>query len=855
MSENEERSPKEILSEIQRALDGTTADERLAALASLNELTYSSAAILRQLDKIAVSDRSKAVREAAFKTLQLPLHRQIRARGTQLAQHTRRLIATEISSWEQDEILDETRAEVLRERYAFDFEPAPAKTTPAQPKADPDKPKRTLAQTLFSETSIKVSLYLGAFFIIAAAAIFAAIIEGLRLPILFFFTFAFGGGALVLKKKLPQPSFTLFIIFSVLMPIDASVIADQANILGSNAHLYWFVVYLLVTALWAFSTWFYRSRFFSVVALFALDLSIYNFISSFGSDVKLELYLLLFAFVSLVGLLAAELLKRWQDDEFARSLFWLIHVHELILLFVSFIAAIFRYDNPSFELGWWLAITATWWLGAVFYLVSNWLKENTLFRSLVVVTLMPLAWFFMNTFGVNESVQALSFLVWGALFALGGEALHALKGKFHQYGQLLIFGAVPLVALSVWLGIAHDETLGFALALSAALLYTLLSLYRVRLWTWAYALLAGLAAYFLFFELDFMRNRAFFYGFMLLIPSALLLLPDMLLKNDFKADLSWRLPPRLLGAAILIVNVLVILDPPNAELWKSALIYGVYALFGMGYALRYFPEYAYNANAALLMSIIYILRSADAKHWIAPLISLAVLFYIIGLGLERFARRRWARVYILSGLVLGSLVAISAPFEDLGAVKSIPVVIAAGLFTIEAFRKRNLWLGFPANALYLMAYFMLLLNFEVDQPQFYSVAAAAVGMLMHYLLVRAGSKTGAFITGMLSQLVLLTTTYIQLVSDGSIGYFVVLFFQALAVLIYGIVSRSRSLVITPIIFLVIGVLTVTINLVGEEWSIILIGCTGVILIAFAIAALLLRERFASLREQLDDWNA
>ena len=75
------------------------------------------------------------------------------------------------------------------------------------------------------------------------------------------------------------------------------------------------------------------------------------------------------------------------------------------------------------------------------------------------------------------------------------------------------------------------------------------------------------------------------------------------------------------------------------------------------------------------------------------------------------------------------------------------------------------------------------------------------------------------------------------------------------VLVYGIVIRSRSLVYTPIGFLVLSVLTMVFSLVGSEWSIFLIGCTGVLLIAFAIGALLLRERFASLREKLDDWNA
>ncbi len=852
MSENE-RSPKEILGEIQSALRAATAEERLAALTELNSLTYSSGALLKQVEKMAVSDRSKAVREAALESLRLPLHRQIQARNAQLSQHYRRMMVDEIAVWEQDELLDGTRAEVLRERYAFDLAPAPVKAATAPSQPQPPKPRRTLAQTLFSESSIKVALYLGAFFIIAAASIFAAAVEALRLPILFLFTVVFGGGALALKKKLPQPSFTLFIIFSVLLPIDFSVIADQLNLAGGQSSLYWFFIYALMTAIWAFATWFYQSRFFSLLVFGALGISFFNLADLF-TNVPVDLFLLLLSLSSLLGLGAVKLLEKWQDEKFTLPLFWGLQAQEILLLSISFITFLLHYDDASFRDGWWLATTAIWWLGAAFYLLSNWLKNNLLFRAMAVLSMMPLAWLFMNTFEPSETVQAISFLVWALLFALSGEALHTLKGKFHEYGQLLIFGAAPLAGFSALLGIGHSESLGFGLTLSVAVLYTLLSFYHPRMWTWTYALIAGLLAYFIFFELDFMWKRDFFYGFKLLIPSVLLLLPDTFLKNDFKVNLSWRLPPRLLGALLVLVNTLVVLGANSADLWKAVLIFGIYALLGMAYALRYFPEFAYNANVFLLLMIVYILRSADAEHWVAPLIALAVLFYFIGLGLERFARGRWARVYILSGLVLSVLVAFSAPFEDLGAVKSIPVVIAAGLFTVEAFRKRNLWLAFPANALYLMAYFMLLINFEVDQPQFYSVAAAAVGMLMHYLLVRAGSKTSAFITGMLSQLVLLTTTYFQLVAEEQLLYFAVLFFQALAVLIYGIVSRSRSLVITPIIFLVLGVLTVTINLVGE-WSIFLIGCTGVLLIVFAIAALLLREKFASLREQLDDWNA
>ena len=852
MTENE-KDPKEILAEIQAGLDADTVAERETALNALRELSFGSAALLRKLEQMALNDRSKSVRAAALETLTLPLYRQIQARNSSLPPHSRQMIANEIARWQADGLLDEQQTAVLRERYAFDLKPAPVMDAPAAPEPEAPKPKRTLAQTLFSETSIKVALYLGAFFIISAAAIFAAAIEELRLPILFFFTFGFGAGSLVLKKKLPQPSFTLFIIFSVLLPIDAAVIADQAHFGGRATHLYFFFVYFVMTGIWAYATWLFRSRFFSLIALIALDISFFNLATTFGDSVFVEWYFLLFTSTSLLGVGAAFLLERWKDEKFARPLFWLAQAQQIVLLFASFLTALFRYDDSDFAQLYWLLISATWWLSAAFYLFSNWVKKNIVFRALAVITLMPLSWFFLNIFDASENLQAIVFFVWGAVFALSGEALHKLTGKFQEYGQLLIFGAVPLVGFSVLLRVDANNTLAFTLALLVALLYTALSIYRARLWTWAYALIAALTAYALFWQFDALQAVELSNTFKLLIPSLLLLLPDLFLKNDVKANPNWRMPPRVLGASLTLATVSAALVPPD-RVWHSSLVYALYALLAFGYALRYAPEFAYAANAFLSLAIIYLLLNADAEHWVTPLISLAVLFYFVGLGLNRFAREKWAQVYTLSGLLLGLLVAASAPFEDLGAVKSIPVVIAAGLFTVEAFRKRNLWLGFPANALYLMAYFMLLFNFEIEQPQYYSVAAAMLGMLMHYLLVRAESKTAAFITGMLSQLALLTTTYFQLVAEESLIYFAVLFFQALVVLVYGIVIRSRSLVITPIIFLVLGVLTVTVNLVGE-FSIFLIGCTGVLLIVFAIGALLLRERFASLREQLDDWNA
>jgi hypothetical protein len=143
----------------------------------------------------------------------------------------------------------------------------------------------------------------------------------------------------------------------------------------------------------------------------------------------------------------------------------------------------------------------------------------------------------------------------------------------------------------------------------------------------------------------------------------------------------------------------------------------------------------------------------------------------------------------------------------------------------------------------------------VDQPQYYSVGAAALGMVMNYLLWRAGSKTGAFIMGMASQLVLLGTTYTQMIAQLNLNYFFVLFLESMTVLVYGIVIRSRSLVIAPLGFIVVGVLSVVIYAMRTLGLVVIIGVTGMTLLVLGILAVLIRERISTFAERFRDWQA
>jgi hypothetical protein len=90
-------------------------------------------------------------------------------------------------------------------------------------------------------------------------------------------------------------------------------------------------------------------------------------------------------------------------------------------------------------------------------------------------------------------------------------------------------------------------------------------------------------------------------------------------------------------------------------------------------------------------------------------------------------------------------------------------------------------------------------------------------------------------------------------------FFLVLFVQALVVLTYGLVVRSYSLVGAPLVFVVLGVITVVISALSGVPALLLVGCTGFLLLLLGIAALLLRERLLSvsnrLSRRLTGWQA
>jgi len=1072
-------------------LNHLNVDQRLEAVKELGSRPALDVPGLIRLEKLAIDDPDAQVRQAALEALQSPAARPVYSTNP-LPAAARREILRQIDRWLAAELIRPEQAVVLRMRYDFDARPpaglpaanqanqSAAQVAPRSPQ--PAAPRPSLSQVLFSEVSIQIALYLGGFLVIASALILAAIIEIGRLPILLGLTAACGLVSAGLRKRLPLPSFVFFIIFASLLPIAAAVGFDLLSLEGKPLSLAWAVMLAGLSIILGLGSWIYRSRLLSLFVL-ASTTAAAVFGATFWAE-RWEIYLFMLVMAGLVTVAWMIFLKARLGDGLVAPLFWLsqaqvslVLLAVLLTIMVFFTIVLFNtLEPPSTEEVKQadLAFLAAACLGAaLFYgITDRWVRRLALLPYLVGVALLLFPWTFLTSLTFNQQLTAAGMAVFGVGFTLAGNWL-SLRQR--RYGLPLMLVGTGLLAWASVVGLASNTSLGFAILLLSGALFTGLHIQKPRAAAWIVALLAFLAAYLAFFHLPFARNWDIHTTYRLLGAGLLLLLPDLLPLPGEQVDRRWRLPARILGAAVLLANTqylafLILIDEPdpspqllaarvlavlagffwlyavrrkvswvgylaNASLglsllcwlveldrghytlplaglasglylaglglrragkfprWASMLrysglvigalaaplpyeekyrlwvglgtllagvtflseiilqrggwieyvmhlllaaaitllvdvvyqgagqtaytvagiavlilaldliftrlsvgrswhrwgarglgllaalaastiviftsalapqypaqVFAVFAAFALLAAWGYkLPRLGYAAVAFAELSLYFTLRHFHQADWLGPMIGLAAVLYLSSFGLAKLRQEsKWVEVLRFGGLGAAMIVAITAPLQG-GLPASLWSAIAASLFAIEAFRRRSVWWGFPTNGLYLLAYFILLFELKIDQPQYYSVGVAVVGILMHFLLVRAGSRTGAFITGLVSQFVLLGTTYIQMVSTNQLGYFVMLFFQALVVLAYGILVRSRSLVLAPVVFIIAGVITVVLSVLSGIPTAIIIGCTGLVLLLLGIIAVVLRERLSQaggkLGERLGGWRA
>ena len=742
------KSQREILDEILAGLQSGDSAMQLAAIRKLESLRFSSEAIVRELKRLAIGTEG-AVQKFALAALDLQTSVFVSSKLSTLEKTNRQMVLDEIGIWQEEGLVEPHRAEVLRRQYDFDLRkgiapqtaptpvaplaesvpasaPTPIMETPAPsvpapemrpaPAPVPAAPKASLMEVLLSETSIKIYLYLGAFFVIAAAAILAALVEAARLPVLLIATALFAAGAVGLKKRLPQPSFALAIVFSFLLPIDANVLADSLHLWGQRSDIYWSTVFLLMAVIWAFGTRFYESRLFSVASFLCLSLSAVRIGDIFDASTDGKIFSV--AIANLIGLLGVRFLKNWKDQKFALPVFWLTQLTQISLLLISFSSAMVNQFESGATSASWTASALTWILAASFYIASDIIIPFLFFPWMAVASLFLVPWLTLSAFDASAPVQIIGFAVWGIVHALGSEFIQRVKHPAApKYHFPLLAWSLPLFFVAVTWGFVEDVWYGFATFLAAGIAYTLINIARPRWYVWLTALIAGLGAYFAFFALPFMERMDVFYGYRFLGAASLLLIPELFFKEKFSFTRHWNWPPVSLGVVIAGLNLLTTLVIDTSYPSRSsegAIIMGVYAILFAAYALRLkLPLLGYFGAASAALSVVFALRHFALDWWLPALTALSVIYYLVGFLLaRRDATKSWAHMLIHSGLALGILLSLTALFtsKETGGWYAL---VSAALFITEMYTRRNAYLEWFAEALLSIALIRILNDLRV----------------------------------------------------------------------------------------------------------------------------------------------
>ncbi len=825
------------------SLEGlNNAETAFELLQSLAEEESPDEATMNAVERLALDTNDEALRAAALQTLASPGFQLKHRQKYPLSASQRELLLRHINQWQQNGLLSKAQAAVLQTRY-----PNPRllrRQGGKHPAKAAEKPA-SLSEILLGETAVKVALYMGAFFVLSAAFIFAAVIESLRLPVLLAVTVLALGVSLGLKRRLPQASFVFAILGTLLIPLDAAVLADLLSLKGNSSNVYWMIAALGMAVIWGGAFWFFHSRFFSILALFAANAAGFYF----GRLLPFAGFDLVFtAAPTLAALPVAHVLKSWQNGKFFRPFFITAQVQEITWLSAGSLVLLGELTQRSqASASLWVSLGILFALGAVFYAGSYALQRIFAFPWTAAFVLWPIPLFLLQSFSPSNMLRSLMLLAWGTLLAITGEAALHLKAK--SYGRNFSWPLLSVALLALWgaalLQIDKHPGLASLIFGWTAIVYALFSWLKARWPVWTATLLSALGAYATLFLTDWVDALNIPQMWVWFFPAIFLLSVELGLRLR-RISKQWRLPLLVLGVLTLLWGLIWALGDPVFEdryAWQSSFFFTVWAAYGLGYAaLSRRAWIIWLANSSFLLSVFMILVALDQSFWLLPLIAPTVLYVVIGWVLSFTPLSKdWAKVFRWSGLLYGTLLALLSPAQG-GASSVIAPALIAACWTAEALRRKNVWLGFPTNGLYLLAYFMALITLDIDQPQFYSIGAALLGFLMHYLLRKAEHPAAALLTGVVAQLILFSTTYIQTLLNEQFIYFLALFLQAVIVLVYGVVTRQKSFIITPILFAVLSVITLAFTLFSGIPAMLLVGCVGTLLLTGGVAALALKER-------------
>jgi hypothetical protein len=415
---------------------------------------------------------------------------------------------------------------------------------------------------------------------------------------------------------------------------------------------------------------------------------------------------------------------------------------------------------------------------------------------------------------------------------------------------------------------------------AAALLYFFSAGLFRRVW-WLYpGLLAAHLALFSFFSINpsVVTNRYISLPF-LLLTWIIGLIGGILRRRNIKQQKAesgqWAMPFLSFTAIDIIVWQLVaffglqtaiivstghaLLLGILAVLWvDSILVWGSLGFLALGFLLR----------LAWLGSPIPVLAAIAAGIGFGSYLTGQLVEYIVGrLSLDetgthqKSALSLWSKPLTYFGIVINAVGAVITIFF----ISRHPTQAAAGLafagaiYLAVAYRNRLHLLGYAAVGMLELAFVLLLIRWDVQQPQLYVIPAGLYLIGVGVFERRRNRPRYALLIESLGLAALLVTSFIQSLNPQSgFWYFLVLLVEGLLVMVWGTQQRRKM----PFL---IGLAANVFNIIGQVVVLFLWGSTldrwlifGGVGLTLLIAALFAERwivpRARELRERLESWE-
>ncbi|MGB3716912.1 MAG: hypothetical protein WA996_21030 [Candidatus Promineifilaceae bacterium] len=295
---------------------------------------------------------------------------------------------------------------------------------------------------------------------------------------------------------------------------------------------------------------------------------------------------------------------------------------------------------------------------------------------------------------------------------------------------------------------------------------------------------------------------------------------------------------------IVVAVALALLTGLLAVLWQDgslAYVSLIYLIIAIGARLD-------SAGLTLAQGMACMTAIGFALYFIAELTELR----------ERLASRLsiWRRPMERTAVVI-TLIAVLGTLPT-AASQTLATAVAMGftgaLYLAIAYRGRRYSLGYVAMAMLQIAWVLLLLDRDVNQPQFYAIPAGLYFVIIGELERRRGRNAFANYLSAFGLAVIFLTSFIQsLDTDTGLPYFVLLLIESLLAVGYGVFMQEK----VPFFA---GLSAAFLNVIGQlillttvsdvlRWIVIL--GTGLLLVSLAILVERRREEIAT---QIGEWR-